>query len=255
MSTTVYEQPANELLRTCLRLEHLFTQLDYHYQNCVSLYHVRITVRLILEIVNILDRPDLKSKLTQEFHRIKSIFDKLESTPEISQEQLDKKRQDIQASLNYLTSIYGKLAQQLKQNHFLSNILGHLSASGGDSPFETPAYHCWLQQSRQEQNNQLTQWLDTIIPVRQAINLLLNIIRNSTYFSSIEAYRGCYHCPLPTYPPIQLVRIEVDDYLLRYPEISVGRHRLNVCFYELNLNDRPEQVENNFTFKLALCKI
>lgn len=255
VDTTIYEQPANELLRACLRVEHLFTQLDYHYQNCISIYHVRITIRLLIEILNVLDRPDLKSKLSQEFQRVNAIFDKLESTPAISQEQLEKTRQELNQSVDYLTSIYGKLGQSLRENPFINNIRNHLTANGGDSPFETPAYHRWLQLPRQEQYQYLTNWIQLLNPIRQSINLLLKIIRNSTQAEQVEAQRGFYHCSLPTYPPIQLVLIEFNDQYLSYPEISVGRHRLNVCFYQLNTEDRPEQLESDFNFKLSLCRI
>ena len=96
VGSIIYEQPANELLRTCLRLEHLFTQLDYHYQNCVSLYHLRSAIRLLLEIINILDRPDLKSKLSQEFHRVNSIVQKQKTDESTTQEQNNQICHDLQ---------------------------------------------------------------------------------------------------------------------------------------------------------------
>lgn len=255
-TTVIFEQPGSELLRTCLRLEHLFAQLDYHYQHYASIYHVRNTVRFLIEIINALDRPDLKSKLTQEFHRVYSAFNKLESTPHISQEQLDKTRQQLKYSLDYLTSIYGKLAQNLRQNHFLNNIQTHLKASGGDTPFETPAYHCWLQKPRQEQQNDLTQWLEELTPVRRSIQLLLQIIRESTDFQTAQAQQGFYHCALPSYPvSVQLVQIEMATESYVFPEISLGKHRLNVCFYELATHQRPQQINSDLSFQLALCKI
>lgn len=255
-TTVIYEQPSNELLRTCLRLEHLFAQLDYHYQHCASLYHIRNTLRFLIEIIDALDRPDLKSKLTQEFHRVNTVFSKLESTPDISQEQLDKILLQITHSLEYLNGVYGKLGQTLRQNPFLNNIQSHLQASGGDAPFETPAYHCWLQKPRQQQQQAIKQWLEALSRVRDSIQLLLKIMRDSADFQTAQAEQGFYQCSLPSYPvKVQLVRIELPTEPYIFPEISLGKHRLNVCFYELALSERPQQINTNFSFQLSLCKI
>ncbi len=60
----VFEQPLNEQMRICLRLEQLFKQLkESMSQSSISASKIALTA--LLKIISVVDRPDLKSKLTQ----------------------------------------------------------------------------------------------------------------------------------------------------------------------------------------------
>src|SRR3990167_4743370 len=67
MDKIIYEQPLNEIIRVCLRLELLFQQID-HRLNDISILGTREIVSLVINVLNILDRPDLKAKLAKELN-------------------------------------------------------------------------------------------------------------------------------------------------------------------------------------------
>ena len=53
MSFIIYEQPLNEHMRVCLRLEHLFTQLHYGLDGAHAL-DSRSALAALVEILNLL---------------------------------------------------------------------------------------------------------------------------------------------------------------------------------------------------------
>ncbi|WP_280123488.1 cell division protein ZapD [Coxiella endosymbiont of Ornithodoros amblus] len=63
-TTITYEQPLNEPMRICLRLEHLFRQLHEHISE-PALAASHLAMLALLKALNVIDRPDLKTKLTQ----------------------------------------------------------------------------------------------------------------------------------------------------------------------------------------------
>ena len=97
----IYEQPLNELLRVSLRLEHLFHQLDNCQPEQISTpQHSRTIIKLIIDLLNLLDRPDLKFKLSQEFNRLMSTFSRLQRAPEISHKMLNNTLERLQQLMN-----------------------------------------------------------------------------------------------------------------------------------------------------------
>ena len=85
----IYEQPLNEVIRVCLRLEQLFQQLD-HQHGDLSPISLRLWVSLIINILNLLDRPDLKAKLAKELSHHLSAVLRLEDTPGVDKKEWKK---------------------------------------------------------------------------------------------------------------------------------------------------------------------
>lgn len=253
-NTVIYEQPANELMRVCLRLEHLFQQIDSYLAGDQTLYSKEL-VRLILEIQSALDRPDLKSKFTQEFHRLIKVFSQLHTSPDISQPILNQTLADLQQLLSYFIDTSGKLAQALHENTFLTTIRGHLSTAGGDSAMDIPSLHYWLRQPVDKRMADIHHWLSNFTRIKDAVTLTLNIARHSADPVIVKAEDGYFHDVLTASPPCQLIRIKLDSSLQLYPKMSVGKHRMNIRFLEPHKAHRPTQTQATVPFELTLCYI
>src|SRR5579864_9452696 len=65
--TIIYEQPLNEIIRVCLRMEQLFQQLDHQLHDSSEL-GTRNVITFIINLLHLLDRPDLKAKLAKEMN-------------------------------------------------------------------------------------------------------------------------------------------------------------------------------------------
>lgn len=248
----IFEQPINEHVRVCLRLEHLFNQV-LHWMHGTSSWDSRATLAAILEILNVLDRPDLKTKLVKELGRYASVIGKFVETPHIDRSRLAAIQDEIEHVLHHLHGTQGRIAQSLRDNDFLNTIRQHLLSPGGGCSFDVPAYHYWLHQSPAERIAQLTHWLAGLKTIRSATELTLRLIRQSSAPHLREAKEGFYQAALDAQTPCQLVRVTLSPGAGVYPEISVGRHGLSIRFYMPSLTDRPTQVTEDIKFQLTCC--
>lgn len=248
----IYEYPTTELTRACLRLEHLFNLIDQYLTNTHS-HASRDTMRTLIDILNVLDRPDLKSKFTQEFHRLIKVFDQLQGQPSISQETLQETLTELKRLLQYFVDTKGKFAQRLRDTFFIANLRSHLTTAGGDCAFELPSFHYWLQQPLDKQQRFILEWLKELDNIRQAVALTLKIIRHSAEPHRVSAEDGYYHDVLSA--PCQLIRIGLAGSHLVFPKVSAGKHRINVRFLHPTRHERPVQSDKHISFSLTLCAV
>lgn len=248
----IYEQPINEHVRVCLRLEHLFNQA-LHWVRGLSNWDSRAAMSAILEMINVLDRPDFKAKLVKELSRYSGVLAKFADTPHIDRGKLAAIQTELEHCLHQLHGAQGRLGQHLRDNDFLNNIRQYVTNPGGGTSFEVPAYHYWLQQPSAERIAQLTYWMGGLRIVQNAVNLTLRLIRQSSPTEVREADSGFFLSTLDSQASCQLIRVTVPHSAGVYPEISVGRHGLSVRFYTLSLTDRPSQTTADVKFQLTCC--
>ena len=254
MANIVYEQPVNELIRVFLRLEHLFNKVDFYYERGASNYCAELT-QVTIDILNFLDRPDLKSKITQELHRYIGIFNRLTNSPDISHDTLQNKLADLEKLLAYFSNFSGKVGQHLRDTEFLSTLRSRLNTPAGDCCFNTPAYYYWLRQDKDACLKEIESWLSHFDQIRKVTTLILEMIRHSAEAEEKTANGGLHFESLGAQVPTQLIRVSFDDALNVYPEISAGKHRLNIIFHVLSVESRAYQSNENIPFELTICNI
>jgi len=253
MEQIIYEQPLNELVRVSLRLEHILQQLNTLNQQPDSPQNTRLIMRFMTDAVNILDRPDYKTKLSKEFERYITVLNPLHNDAKVDQKALHSTLTQLKQYKNYLIDTQGKIAQKLRTNEFLTSIRQSLSIPGGDGCIDTPSYCYWLHQTNEHQKTQINRWLEELTNIRQAISLLLDIIRKSSGPQENLAMKGFYHESLDAQLPCQLIRIALPKEIPLYPEISAGRHRFTIRFITPDIHGRPKQTNQNIRFALTKC--
>ena len=140
-STTkiTFEQPINEPVRLWLRLEHLFSQLDDNLP-VETEWGSRVALSAILEIMNVIDRPDLKTKLTKALSQHSAKLAQLEKSPQVNREKLREVLNELDRLTETLFTMPGKIAQILRENDFLNAIRQYSYNPGGACNFCLPAY-------------------------------------------------------------------------------------------------------------------
>lgn len=252
--TIIYEQPLNEQIRLCLRLEHLFEQAHYYLPRTSS-WDLRQTLNAILEILHIADRPDLKNKLGQALNQYASSLTQLEKLPDIDKQKLHNMLKQIDQLIDEIRINTQKTGQELRENEFLMAIQQRLYTPAGTCSFSLPAYHLWLHQDSAILKQQLSNWLDSFKQLRTIINLMLKLTRESSSFKNTKAIGGFYQSNLEPSIQHQMIRISIASENRLFPEISVGRHRLAIHFFTLDINGRAAQTPNDIIFALACCKL
>lgn len=252
----IYEQPLNEHIRVCLRLEHLFDQVLINIDN-VNEWSSRIAILAILETVNVIDRPDLKTKLTKALTQHATTLSQLEILPQVDSSKLRSVLSELDRLIDQLYATQGKLGQQLRTNEFLNGIRQHLYNPGGAVNFSNPSLQLWLQRPAVNRIEDLNTWFKEFDSIRDVVNLLLRLTRESSVPIEKYADKGFYQQALDPNVLCEMVRVAIPVEANLYPEISVGRHRLSVRFLEPNCHElgRSKQIDSNIKFKLTCCAL
>ncbi|WP_126453540.1 cell division protein ZapD [Sulfuriflexus mobilis] len=248
-----YEQPLNERIRTFLRLEHLFLQARY-WLDGDSIWHSRAVLDTLFDIQNVFGRADLRSELIKELERHAANLGKLINNPNVDNAALNTVLDELDVLIDRLHSINGQPGQKLRNNDFLSSIRQRSSIAGGDCAFDLPAYHQWLQYPVAHRTANLNQWMSEFDSIRDAVFMILSLIRDSATASPHVAEAGFYQQSLDTNVAYQLIRVMVPAEQVCFAEISAGKHRFTLRFMQNDaLESRARQCEDDIHFHLACC--
>lgn len=254
MDTVTYEQPLNDPMRICFRLESLFSKLQHHIASTHQIDH-QIAMQSLLEVMNVLERPDLKSKLTQALTQHSNHLHSMVNSPEVNRTAL---KQYIE-QLNELTSALQnqqRIAANLRQNSFLSAMRGHLAKPGGLCHFHHPAYQLWLQQAASDRSEQLNNWFSSYNLIESITRILLQLSRYLRPCNTVSCTDGFFQQNLNPSHAWQMLQVILPSDQFIYPEISIGKHRVCIRLLEPeNLSDsgHGSLVKNHLSFKLRCC--
>lgn len=251
-NTVIYEQPLNELIRVCLRLEQLFL-LSQHNISDTSTFGTRSMVATIIHILHLLDRPDLKAKLAKELSYHHTALSRLTKTPGIDQEKLSLLLHQIEDLIRVFIDSSGKIGQPLREVELLNNLRLHLASPGGGCSFDIPIYHYWLQQSVDGRLTTIKSWLREFDQIRLAIEIVLRLIRESAKVHNKVAENGFYQELLDPQVNLRLLRVAVPKKLKVFPEISLGRHYLSIRYFTPHIVERATACTDNVSFWLSHC--
>jgi cell division protein ZapD len=250
-----FEQPLNERIRMCLRVETLMKR--FHYFEALkgdwSAYSALLT---ILELTSLLERGDLKQELMKEIERQHGALQALSRHQDVDHSKLDLILSKQKHALEQLHRLDGKLGEHLKRNDFLLGIKQRTSIPGGSCDFDLPQLRFWLNRDHESRVGNLREWATPYCQLEEVISLVLKTIRDSGAARSVVAENGFYQKPLDTKQSTQLISIGVDANDGIYPEISAGKHRYSVRFMRLDSGESiPTQVKADVEFLLSRCTL
>lgn len=248
----IYEQPLNEVIRVCLRLEQLFQQVDHQLHNTSTL-GTRDIISFIINILQLVDRPDLKAKLAKELtHHLANLL-RFGSMPDIDANKLNQLTSQLDELSRNLIDSSGKIGQPLRDIELLNTLRLHLASPGGACSFDIPVYHYWLQQPIEVRQAVIKEWMSEFSQIRTASVLVLDLVRSSARIEQKEAILGFHQELLDPQSNLRMIRIGIPHNISAYPEISVGRHFLSARFFAPDIEKRPGQYPENLSFSLAYC--
>ena len=250
----VYEQPLNEITRILLKIEYLLQMCEHHLKRSES-WDSHTMLIAICDILNLLDRPDLRSKLTKEIQRYLTTLQRLQKSPDINQAKLQRLLEQLETCWQNLLRGNGRLAQTLRDDDFLNGIRQHLMSPAGTCSFDMPIYHYWCEQPTVIRMKMVETWYQQLGSIRELIVLVLDLVRDSGHFKKNTAKNGVFQMTMDPFLPCQLIRVALPSDALVFPEISAGRHRLCVYFMTADFAHRPAQSTETCEFNLGLCVI
>ncbi len=248
----LYEYPFNESIRTMLRLEHLFDRLGQLLPRSEAVDHHFALVTLF-EIMDVAARADLKSDLLKELERHKALLVAFRSNPQVSQVALDGVIGSIDRTFAALNQQTGKAGQSLASNDWLMSIRSRISIPGGTCEFDLPAYYAWQQLTVDRRRADLNAWVATLMPMAEALQLLLTLLRDSGSPHKVVAMAGQYQQSLPQGRLYHLLRLRIEGTLELIPEITGHRLMVSVRLMQTDGDGRLKLSGNDTPFELTLC--
>ena len=247
-----YEYPLNEGIRTMLRLEHLFDRLGQLIARDTPLDH-HFALATLFEITDVASRADLKSDLLKDLERHKLEYQAFRGNPGVSQGVLDAVLRRIEHAFSALNSLPGKAGAPLASNEFLMSIRSRISIPGGTCEFDLPAYFAWQQQDAPKRRADLIQWIGTVMPLAEALSVLLGLLRDSGAAQRVVAKAGQYQQSLPAGKTFHLLRVRLDPALGLVPEISGHRLIVSIRLMRADAEGRLRPVNDDQPIELAIC--
>lgn len=247
-----FEYPLHEKTRTLLRLDHCFKQFDHHVA-IDNAWETRAAMTAMLDVSAILARTDIKSELIKEMERQSVSLGKMRQSDNVDKGMLEDILLKLNTNITNLHNIGGQLGKQIRDHEFLKIIMQRGNLPGGDCDFDLPLYYYWLETPYEQRSAYLQDWIETVKPLRDAVELLLILTRGSAVAHDEMAESGFFQRTLDGNVIVQMVRITLNKASRLYPEVSGSKHRFNIRFMETTPLDHPSQTSEHVNFKLTTC--
>lgn len=248
----LYEYPFNESIRTMLRLEHLFDRLGQLIPRDTAVDH-HFALATIFEIVDVASRADLKSDLLKDLDRQKGLLNGYRGNPSISEKVLDNIFAKVDHAFTGLNQLPGKAGHALTTNEWLMSIRSRISIPGGTCEFDLPTYHAWQKLEAPRRRADLMQWISSLMPLAEALNVLLGLLRDAGVPHKVIAAGGQYQQSLPAGRTYQLMRVRLHGNEALIPEMSGHRLMASVRLMQQDAEGRLKASTTDTTFELTLC--
>lgn len=248
----LYEYPFNESVRTLLRLEHLFDRIGHLLPREAPVDHHFALVTLF-EVMDVASRADLKSELLKEIDRHRSQLATYRRSPQVSIAAIDDLQRRLDHAFDGLNQQAGKAGLGLSSNEWLMSVRSRISIPAGTCEFDLPAYYAWQQLEGSRRRADLQGWVSSIAPMAEAVQLLLQLLRESGAPHMVFAASGQYQQNLPPGKSYQLLRLRLDASTGLIPEISGHRLLVSIRLMRGEPDGRLRPATDDAQLELTLC--
>jgi cell division protein ZapD len=246
-----FEFPANEKTRNFLRLETLYSRLEY-YLSQTNVYTHHSAILTMFEILEAASRTDIKTDILQEIERQKIFLAKYQDHPNVSVDVLQEEIDTLQSLGSNLLAQHGKFGQSLRENEWLMSLKQRSAIPAGMCPFDLPGYYVWQHMSSEARCADLLRWTEPMMPTWYAIRHLLRLLRESAWDEEYTASKGCMQYLLQG-QYVHLVTVEYDLPKV-WPELSANKHLISTRFMHMTEDGKHRQLSEDIPFKMALCR-
>jgi len=253
----VFEHPLNERMRAFFRVSGLFRRAQ-HFLSAATECDAQAAVLTLLELSEVTGRFDLKRELMKELERQSANLSALQQTPGVDAHKLADVLDQQKTLIHRLHAISGPIGASIKNHEFLAAIQQRSKISGGLCEFDLPMLHYWLRLPADIRRDMLIIWLSPFALVNEGIELILNLVRESSIPVPQHAEGGFFQQALTPNMPAQMLRVILPEDVSYFPEVSAGKQRFSIRFLELELDSdegRTRQSSENIDFKLASCAL
>lgn len=243
----VFQLALHFLPKVALRLERLFLAISQACEVKNPIIH-HYALKNIIEIIKLIEKPELKSRFVKELMRIEHVLNK--SDIEIS----DVRYANLFVQVQVLSHISGRFGESIHLDPFLQSIRLAQSAHSSDCELQAPQLLFWLENDALARQKNLINWLNQLQVLGDTVNVYLSLLRDTAKFVPIEMRHGFYQQSLPHRASYHMILVRMHHQSNLVPKIQVGHHGLSLRLcdaYSMQEVSRETEVEVD----LAICQI
>ena len=254
-TSTVFEHPLSERVRLLLRLGQFFKRLAFHLEKN-SIWDTHAAISVLLRLVDICSRSDLKGELIIELNRQKDCMLRKHARP--YQHLIQAATEELSALTEKLIDHDGRLGNHLKDNDFLQNVQQRCFSSNDSNIVGLPVYQLWLDLPPEQRQADLVNWLTPFKLLETSVTTGLANIRSNQEKLRLKAPKGYFHQTFTNdqMRECQIIQVQCDDDARTFPKLSAGKHGMSIQFYAWNVEATSSQrSEKDVHFTITFCGV
>lgn len=244
--TITYQLATHYLPKIALRLESLYQAINQACEELHPLIHHH-ALKNMVEIIKLIEKPELKSRFLKELMRIEHGFNKSGNSIPI---ELYK---ELQAQIHILNHVVGRFGETIHSNPFLLSLKLSHPPHNNDCEMDSPPLLLWLESNPALRQRDLAIWLSSLRTLHNTVSLYLSLLRNTATFHKIDMHNGFYQCSLPPKTVCHLILLRMDKSCGIAPRMQLGHHGLILRLCEISTMREIRETEANLD--LALCQL
>ena len=244
--TITYQLATQQLSKIALRLERLFLAIKQACEETHPIFH-HYALKNIIEIMKLIEKPELKSRFLKELMRTEHAFNK--SHTNLS----DSLYATLFVQIQVLSHIAGKFGDTIHQDPFLQAIRLAQSAHSSDCELHSPQLLLWLESDASVRKANITRWINQLQTLCDTVSAYLSLLRSTTHFTTIHITNGFYQRSIPSANTCHLILLKMDKNCGIVPKMQLGHHGLSLNFCEAN--SMQEVRAKDITIDLAICQL
>ncbi len=243
--TITFQLATHFLPKIALRLECLYQTIAQAVEEEHPVIH-HYALKNIIEIIKLIEKPELKSRFLKELMRIEHNLLK-------SNALSDELHNRLYTQVQLLTQVVGRFGEDIHTHPFLQSIRLTQASNYNECEMYSPQLLLWLESPRSSRQADLSIWLANLTSLQSTISLYLSLLRDSAEFNEITMLNGFYQRPLPPKTSCHLILLRMNKYMGIIPRMQLGHHGLSLRLCEVST--MREIHENNAKLDLAICQI
>lgn len=232
------------LSRIALRLEYLFKTITQACDESHELIH-RFALKSVIEVVDIIEKPELKSRFLKELIRIEHILRKPSAVEQ------DIMADQLSTQIYSLSHSPGPFGLRIHEDEFLKTLRQILHPNTKECEFNSPQLVLWFDSEPLLRQKTIKKWLDCVGDLKETVDVYLSLLRNASHYIPIMAHHGFYQHALSPKAINHLILLKIDKSLSIIPKLQLGHHNLTIRLYDLitayEIRDRSIQMEIAFS--------
>jgi cell division protein ZapD len=201
----------------------------------------------MIELIEIIEKPELKSRFIKELIRIEHVIKKKPSlaNPELFNE--------LENQIHILNHVQGRFGNLIYEDEFLKTLRQIHHPNTKECEFNSPHLIMWFDLDPKVRQNNINQWLNCLSDLESTVGIYLSLLKETTEYIPILVHNGFYQYNLSAKPIHHLILLKMPKSLKLTPTLQIGHHNLIIRLHKLasmyEIHDETVEME------IAFCQI